>query len=85
MKLRPVEYTWKNDTINQGKQYGFIAQEVEIVIPELVKEFTIAANKELQTQEIVRLGLEKDGIYVSLVKAIQEQQAQIEDLKQKLK
>jgi hypothetical protein len=85
MKLRPVEYTWKNDKINQGKQYGFIAQEVELVIPELVKEFTISANKELQTQEIVRLGLEKDGIYVSLVKAIQEQQAQIEDLKQKLK
>jgi hypothetical protein len=81
MKLRPVEYTWKNDTINQGKQYGFIAQEVELVIPELVKEFTIQPNKELQTEEQIRLGLEKDGIYVSLVKAIQEQQAQIEELK----
>ena len=31
------------------------------------------------------LGLEKDAIYVALVNAIKEQQAQIEYLKQKIK
>ncbi len=81
LQLRAVEYTWKDDRANQGKQYGFIAQEVEPIIPDLVKEFTIPANEELGTEEIIRLGLEKDGIFVALVKAIQEQQAQIDELK----
>jgi hypothetical protein len=73
LKLRPVTYNWKNDTINQGKQFGFIAQEVQEVMPELVKEF--------ETEEGERLGLDKEGIYATLVKAIQEQQKQIEELK----
>ena len=50
-------------------------------MPDLVKEFTIPANKELGTEEVVRLGLEKDGIYAALVKAIQEQQSTIDLLK----
>jgi hypothetical protein len=83
MQLRPVEYTWIDDRANQGKQYGFIAQEVQTIIPELVKEFIIPANEELGTKEIVRLGLEKDGIYASLVKAIQELKAEIDELKAK--
>jgi hypothetical protein len=66
-KLNPVSYTWKSDLINQGKQYGFIAQEVQLVMPELVKTFKDNDGKEF-------FGLEKDGIYATLVKAIQEQQ-----------
>jgi hypothetical protein len=73
LKLRPVSYNWKNDNINQGKQFGFIAQEVQEVMPELVKEF--------ETEEGERLGLDKEGIYAALVNAIQEQQKQIEELK----
>jgi hypothetical protein len=72
LQLRPVEYNWINDKSNQGKQYGFIAQEVQPIIPSLVKEFTIPASELESTEEMIRLGLEKDGIYVGLVKAIQE-------------
>lgn len=34
--LRPVKYNWKNDTDHTEKTSGFIAQEVEVVVPELV-------------------------------------------------
>lgn len=76
LKLRPVSYNWKDDKINQGKQFGFIAQEVQEVMPELVKEF--------KTEEGNRLGLDKEGIYAALVNAIKEQQAQIKELKAEL-
>jgi hypothetical protein len=72
-KLNPVSYTWKKDLINQGKQYGFIAQEVQLVMPELVKTFTDNYGNEF-------FGLEKDGIYATLIKAIQEQQVLITQL-----
>lgn len=75
LQLRPVSYNWKNDNINQGKQFGFIAQEVQEVMPELVKEF--------ETEEGERLGLDKEGIYAALVNAIKELKAEIEILKNK--
>lgn len=75
LKLRPVSYNWKNDNINQGKQFGFIAQEVQEVMPELVKEF--------ETEDGERLGLDKEGIYAALVNAIKELKAEIEILKNK--
>jgi len=84
LALRPVSYKWKSDTINQGTQYGFIAQEVQAVMPELVKEFETTENGETVT----RLGLEKEGIYAALVKSVQELNAnlvaQVEILSQRL-
>ena len=85
LQIKPVSYNWIDDKANQGKQYGFVAQDVQKVIPELVKEFIIPANEELETEELVRLGLDKEAIFVGLVKAIQEQQAQIEELKALIK
>jgi hypothetical protein len=79
LQLRPVSYNWKNDTINQGKQFGFIAQEVQEIMPELISEFTTTEDEE----EVVRLGLDKEGIYATLVNAIKELKAEIELLKQK--
>lgn len=68
LQLRPVSYLWKNNTINQGKQYGFIAQEVQEVMPELVKEFDTIDGEE----EVIRLGLDKEAIFVTLINAIKE-------------
>jgi hypothetical protein len=62
LKLNPVTFDWKEDKINQGKQYGFIAQEVEKVMPDLVKNLGIKDY----------LGLDKEAIFTILVKAIQE-------------
>jgi hypothetical protein len=80
MALRPVSFDWKNNRTNQGRQYGFIAQEVQSVMPELVTEFETVDGD----QTVTRLGLEKDGIYAALVKAIQEQQTMIADLQAKV-
>ena len=80
LKLRPVSYNWKNDTINQGKQFGFIAQEVQEVMPELISEFTTTEDEE----EVVRLGLDKEGIYATLVNAIKEQNKVLEQLKSEI-
>jgi hypothetical protein len=80
LALRPVSYAWKNNQINQGTQYGFIAQEVQTVMPDLVREFETKDGEETVT----RFGLEKDGIYAAMVKAIQEQQAIIDSLKARL-
>jgi len=74
LKLRPVSYQWKDDKINQGVQFGFIAQEVQEVMPEAIKEFG---------EDVKYLGLEKDAIYATLVKAIQELESRIKDLEAK--
>jgi hypothetical protein len=79
LQLRPVSYNWKNDTINQGKQFGFIAQEVQEIMPELVKEFETKDGDE----EVIRLGLDKEAIFVAMVNAIKELKAEIEILKNK--
>jgi hypothetical protein len=72
-KLKPVSYSWKTDPINQGTQYGFIAQDVQSVMSDLVKPFKAQDGNEY-------LGLEKDGIYAAMVKAIQELSAQVTTL-----
>jgi len=77
LQLRPVTYNWKNDTIEQGKQFGFIAQEVQKVMPDLIKEFETKDGEE----DVIRLGLDKEGIFVTLINAIKEQQTQIDILK----
>jgi hypothetical protein len=67
MKLRPVSFIWK-DRPTYGMHLGFIAQEIEQIIPELIVE-----NNE---------GLKniKEGINAILVNCIQEQQKLIETL-----
>jgi len=76
LKLRPVSYHWKNDKINQGIQFGFIAQEVQEVMPEAIKEFG---------EDVKYLGLEKDAIYAALVNAIKELEARLKTIENKIK
>jgi hypothetical protein len=69
MRLKPKHYARKDG----GKgEIGFIAQDVESVAPELVAD--MCGN----------LGLNYDGFVPILVRAVQEQQAQIEALKKQL-
>ncbi|MEI7594620.1 MAG: tail fiber domain-containing protein [Bacteroidota bacterium] len=74
LKLNPVRYQWKTDTINQQK-IGFIAQDVLKLIPEVVN----IGNDANKTH-----GINYAEMNAVLVKAIQEQQKQIEDLKQEI-
>ena len=75
LKLRPVEY---NLTSNDLKQVGFIAQEVQKLVPEVVT----GKEGDLSKGEI--LGLTYSNLVPVLTKAIQEQQKQIEEQNSKI-
>jgi len=76
LKLKPKTFYYKSDSAHTVK-YGFIAQDVKPIMPDVVRKLD-------PKKEDSKLGLETDGIYVTLVKAIQEQQAIIDDLKKRI-
>jgi hypothetical protein len=76
LKLKPKTFYYKSDSAHTVK-YGFIAQDVKPIMPDVVRKIDPKDKNS-------KLGLETDGIYVTLVKAIQEQQAIIDDLKKRI-
>jgi hypothetical protein len=82
LKLNAVSYHWKNNT-DQKLHLGFIAQEVDQIIPEIVSKSSLsdedfekqAKKGELPTDTY---GMEYSSLIPVLVKAIQEQQAIID-------
>ncbi len=75
MQFRGVSYDWRVDEFPQqrfseGRQFGFIAQEVEEIVPDLVKEGPDGFK-----------GVEYSKFTPIIVEAIKEQQIQIEELK----
>lgn len=86
LALRPVNYTWI-ERPDQGNQIGFIAQEANEIIPDVVfdpKEYTVQNEAgewvPADLPEDTRFGIRYAMLTPILVKAIQEQQAQIEAL-----
>jgi hypothetical protein len=77
LKMNPVWFDFINEYKNygEGRQNGNIAQEMELIIPEAV--FT--------TPTTGKMGINYDQLHAVYIKAIQEQQAQIEELKAKIK
>lgn len=82
-ELRPTTYFFRSEAFGphtmenpayRGMQYGFIAQEVLPVAPELVHH----------DKEIDRYSLQYTELIPILTQAIKEQQAQIEDLQHQL-
>jgi hypothetical protein len=79
MKLQGVSFTWKEDTdtnkiVGIKDDIGFIAQEVQEVLPDLVRK-----------NDNGLLSLRDKGIIALLVEAVKEQQNQIDELKYLLK
>jgi len=70
MALRPVRYQWK-ESPEDGPRVGFLAQEVQEVLPE-------AVNVGLDPDET--LGVKVADLLPVLIKGMQEQQVQIEAL-----
>jgi len=68
--LRPVNYNWINPAYGGGRQTGFLAQDVRKIFPEFVGE-----------DKNGRLSVNYAAMVSPIVKSIQEQQQQIEDLK----
>lgn len=75
LSLRPVTWYWKEDTQNSELNYGFIAQEVEQVLPHLVSEDTWKDGS-------TRRFLSTNNMLPYVIYAIKEQQAQIDELRE---
>lgn len=73
LALKPSSYLMNEQNKDSVKNLGFIAQDTQSVIPEIVKEMNDG-----------KLGIEATGFIPVLVKAIQEQQAIIETLTTRL-
>ncbi len=74
LQLRPVNYYWNDGTDNNKKQYGLIAQEVEVLFPEMVS----VANDSMQTKSV-----NYQSLHALSLKVIQVQQAEIDTMKKK--
>ncbi len=75
LALQPRRFDWKNGDGNDIM--GFVAQEVEEVMPELVHDFKYSETE-------TKLGLKMGDMVPTLVKAIQDQQEIIENLKSRI-
>tara|TARA_X000001036_G_scaffold31468_2_gene25855 strand:+ start:1725 stop:3323 length:1599 start_codon:yes stop_codon:yes gene_type:complete len=77
--LKPRTFKWK-DTRKTGTQEGFIAQEVESVMPEAVEEREVAPDPDDTTRDFgndIKV-LKHEVINARLIKAVQELSAKLE-------
>ncbi len=74
LQLKPVSYYWNDKSDAGHKQYGFIAQDMETLFPELVSTSTDS----VQTKSI-----NYQSLHALSLKVIQNHQAEIELLKKK--
>lgn len=82
-QLNPLRYDFKYDELKElglpkTRQFGLIAQEVENVLPDLVSQGAEENGK------VGYKGINYTGLIPILIKAMQEQQTEIESLKRKL-
>jgi hypothetical protein len=73
LAMHPVQYNWK-EGVDKGTKIGFLAQELREVVPSVVVGDEAKETLAVNYTELIPL----------LVKAIQEQQQQIEVLKKKV-
>ncbi len=81
MQIEPKIFDWKKGKGTGEKNVaGFIAQEIEKILPDIVSEF-----KDNIEDSTLYKSVGYSSLIPYLVKAIQEQQAQIEELKELIK
>lgn len=95
MQLNPITYYWKEEKCNsliipdakKQLKLGFIAQEVENIIPEVVYTDTYKSktyeSDEVEKVEAARIGINYEELIPVLVKAKQEQNDKLIKLKAK--
>jgi hypothetical protein len=72
-QLNPVSFNWKDKVLDPRMQLGFVAQDVQKLLPTLVN-----------TGPEGMLTLNYNGLIAPMVKSIQEQQKEIDNLKQQI-
>ncbi len=81
--MNPMKYDFRYDElIEMGlpkvRQFGLIAQELELIVPELVSEHSEGKNNELYK------GINYTGLIPIMIQGMKDQQNEIDELKQKL-
>ena len=88
LKLRPVYYNFLNDKVHLPlkKRHGFIAQEYQLVYPELTDNGEHPPYKDETTGEEIQnpIGIQTTDLIADLVCAVQEQQKTITSLQSQL-
>ena len=79
MQLRPVEYEMKYNNPGHERTIGFIAQDVRKFFPELVTVVTDTARGYPGIPDLHTINY--NGFGILAIKALQEQQEQIEEMK----
>ena len=77
-KLRGVEYTWNRGGRKDQRDLGLIAQEVEQVIPEIVREKKMPLMDDSDTKYKT---VDYEKLTAVLIEGMKEQQQQIDELK----
>jgi hypothetical protein len=78
LQLRPVQYRWKKSP-DQSMHIGLLAQEVQNILPEVVRSTNFVSDEEGVISEVntERLGMNYATLTPVVIKAIQEQQQMI--------
>ena len=79
LKLRGVKFDWKDEHRDKDN-LGFIAQEVEKIVPEVVKEVVNTNDDDMGTHKVVQYA----SLVPMLVEAIKELKDEIDDLRDQL-
>jgi hypothetical protein len=86
MKLKPVRFNWK-DNIDNNDKLGLIAQDLQKVLPEVVKDHEyrkVDSTNRLERVPSERLGVMYADIIPVLIKGMQEQQQMIDEQNKKI-
>ena len=91
MKLKPKKFRFRQDiegfNLARGPQFGFVAQDVEGVINDLVETSMhdkILDSGEVSGQTVEIKSINYLGFIPILTRAIQEQQEEIQELKRQI-
>jgi hypothetical protein len=83
IQMRPTRFNWK-DRISDGDKIGLLAQDLQKILPEVVRDWEYRINEQNGERVKVpsaRMGVIYTDIIPVLIKGVQEQQLQIEELK----
>ena len=79
LQLRGVSFTWNSGSREGTRDIGVIAQEVETVIPEIVREKQAVLIDDQPTKTV-----DYEKLVAVLIEGMKEQQAQIDELREEI-
>jgi len=84
LRLKPVSFTWKDSQMSQVTQYGFLAQDVEKVLPDLVSvygksDILLKDGTHQKLDDTKQLAI--TGLIAPTIKAVQELKADNDNLR----